>query len=220
MITIRFNTKQFIKKLENTVEYGTGFAVTAKNLESQFSRQIAEIVTNLLEKYIDSKAQISPESLHHVYEWGSVGSPSGRLFTFTTTPYKNVIRINGKFLESRSSPPNGGDPFSQKANIMENQIQMTIRPKNGPRLVFEDNNELVFAKEVHIVHPGGAAAGGAFEATVNEFFDSYVTNVLMRSVLANKKYAKEFRQYFTGSGGYKAGQRAARKYMSLKENIE
>lgn len=221
MISIQFDNKQFEKTMRNAMGYSTGFLQGVENNRLLFNIKLGEITVELLNKYIDSKAKMFPESLHHVYEWGQAGSPSARLFSIESTASTTTITFTGSFLPSRSVSENSDTPFIDKARIMENQIAIVVEPRNSDVLSFEANGEQVFtANSIYIDNPGGDAVSGSFGKIVEEFFDTYLTAaVLGRSgLLDSLKSPKEFAQYFASgakSGGSAKGKSAGAKYMSL-----
>lgn len=179
--------------------------------------RLAEFIADALGKYIDSQARINPESLHHVYEWGSVGSQNSRLFYLNGVATGSLITISGQFLPSSSVSDTSSEPFTNKANIMENQIGIVISPKNSDFLVFEDEGETVFTRNsIYIENPGGDAVAGSFGRTVDFFFTQYFTNALLAPFLAELSMPIEYTKNFRAGtrGGYGVGLRAGQRYIN------
>jgi hypothetical protein len=126
-------------------------------------------------------------------------------------------------LPSKKTPSNGGEPFTDKANVMENQISFTISPKNSNVLMFEDEGETVFTtNSIFIEHPGGDAVAGSFGRTVDEFFSNYLTNALLKPLISDLQKANEFTKDFVAGSksGRSAGIKAGRKYLQVFGGIE
>jgi hypothetical protein len=219
--SVSFDNKELNKILKNSVAYSNGFLQGAELNLVVFNKKLSDIVAEALKKYIDAKARISPESLHHVYEWNRVGDPSARLFEIDCTATKNTITLYGKFLESRSTSESSDEPFRDKARVMENRIAVEIEPREDV-LAFEVDGEPVFTtNSIYIANPGGDEVAGSFGRAVEEFFGTYFNTTFLRQsgILDNIKYPKEFGRNFSSgakSGGRATGLNAGRKYMDIE----
>lgn len=219
------DTKQLNKILGNSVSYTLGFLEGTDIGQIQFNKQLGEFIEEVLYKYIDAKARMSPDTLHHVYEWDQVGSSSGRLFEFKVKASKRIITFTGKFLKSRSVSSSSTEPFSNKAEVMENRIAITIAPKNSSVLVFEDDGETVFtSKTIEIENPGGDAVAGSFSSAVESFFDSYLTAGILRGagIIDSLETPKEYSDSFPQGArkGRSTGVIAGKRYMTLPNGVE
>ena len=224
MLKFHFDNRHAKKILNNTIDYSEGFFQGVELNRMLFNQKFALFIEDALKKYIDSKARMNPDQLHHVYEWGQVGSPSARLFEFSAKTTKQMIVITGTFLQSSSIPPGGTEPFVDKANVMENKISVVVSPKNSRVLVFEDNGETVFTtNSVYIDSPGGDAVAGAFGRCFEEFFERYLTSGLLISsgILQDLSTPKEFEHSFSEGAkiGKNAGIKAGKKYMDLPDGL-
>lgn len=221
MLQFKIDSKEINRMLDNTISYSYGFLEGTEINQIVFNQKLGLFVEHALKKYIDSRAKISPESLHHVYEWGMVGSPNGRLFDFNVVATKRTINIKGKFLKSKTSPPNSDDVFYNKAEIMENGISVTVVPVESPVLVFDVGDETVFTtKSVFIQHPGGPAVVNSFEEVFNNFFNTVLTGSLLKAsgIFDKLSNPKEFTSWFpegVKGGGKSSGRKAGRKYMDM-----
>lgn len=225
MINVTFNPIEFNKILKNSVDYSNGFLDGLDGNRIVFNQELGLFIIEALGLYIDSKARMNPQQLHHVYEWDKVGIRSSRLFDFNVKVTKNLINITGKFLKSKSIPPQGNEPFFDKANIMENKIAITVAPRNASALVFEDEGETVFVTtSVVIENPGGDFVAGAFGRTVEEFFNRYLTYNLLQNSGIFDKLSKpvEYSRYFSQGTkrGRSVGVTAGKKYMSLPGGLD
>ena len=172
--------KQFVKEMNNLVEYGMGFLDGVQSSKKDLLSQLGPEIKTLLEQYVDANARMNPESLHHVYEWYQVGNPGGRLFDIDYLVTGYGLSFQSTFSQSKSIKDGSSVPFYNKARIMEAGISVTIRPVNAQVLAFEDNGESVFTRgPVNVANPGGAAAEGAYEETFREFFRSYLSQTFL-----------------------------------------
>lgn len=220
MINAKFDSRQLNKMLNNTVKYSQGFFDGIDISREEFNRQLGFFIKEALKKYIDAKARSNPNAFHHIYEWEMVGSPRGRLFDFDISYTKYIIKFSGSFISSKVPSPNSDNIFSDKANIMENQISVTVEPKDSDILVFEDNGETIFTKNpITIENPGGEAVAGSFVQVVDEFFNNYLTVGLLKSsgILDKLSNPKQYSQRF--AQGVKSGRPqgiiAGKEYLNI-----
>lgn len=218
MISIKFDTREFNKVLNNSIEYSKGFLEGINLSKLSFNRVLGGYTVEALGEYIDSKARMNPQSLHHVYEWNAVGNKGSRLFKISVSATNNFITFNGSFLPSKSVNDGSLEPFINKAEVMENAISITVEPKNSDYLVFESNGETVFTtKEIIIDEPGGPEVAGSFAAAVEEFFNYYFTNSILQNLMKQLSSPKEFAQFFSSikNNGKAPGVLAGKKYYRV-----
>lgn len=219
MLSVRMNSMRAGKILKNAVVFSSSFVDGITLEEARMNERLAKFTIDSLYKYVDAQARMSPSELHHVYEWNMVGNPRGRLFEMDASTSNNGILISGRFLKSKRKAEGASEPFSNKAEVMENAIGVTISPNNSPVLVFEDGGETIFTTEsIYIAHPGGDDVAGSFGKIVEEFFDSYFKNVLLQPLIKDLETADEFGQGFSKGvrgGARSAGIAAGKKYLSL-----
>ena len=220
MLHVRLDSKDINKKIKNAVSFSYGFLEGIDLEQIIFNQMLGEYTVDALNKYIDSNAKMDPDALHHMYEWGQVGQESARLFEINSKASKRVIHFTGKFLPSKTSSNQYSEPFTNKAEIMENGISITVSPKKSDYLVFEVDGELVFTvNDVFIEHPGGDFVAGSFGKTVDLFFDTYFTNSFIQPLIADLSKANEFTEEFPSGvkgGGKSVGIKAGRKYLNIK----
>lgn len=218
LLLVNFNTKDLVKTIKNSVSYSKGF-LDGVNMQSiNFNQQLAEFTVDVLNKYIDARARSNPAALHHVYEWDRVGNSSARLFEMDSSVSKNKISFTGKFLPSKSISPNSSEPFTDKANVMENGIAITIEPRNSDVLAFEADGELVFTRNsIYIEHPGGDEVAGSFGEVVDDFFTSYFTNAFLEPFFRELSTPTEYSKSFAAGSrsGASVGVKAGKKYLTL-----
>lgn len=217
MLHAKIDSKQINKVLGNTISYSYGFLDGIDLDQIIFNQRLGEFVVDAFGKYMDSRARVNPQAFHHIYEWNQVGQENARLFELTPKASKRVIHFSGKFLPSTTVSEGSTQPFTNKANIMENSISITIEPKNSDVLVFQNEGETVFSMSaIHIDNPGGDAVAGSFGRAVEDFFSNYFTNALLKPFMKQLENPKEFTQSFREGTrvGASAGIRAGRKYLN------
>ena len=180
MITI--NSAAFNRDMDNIINYAIGYLEGVKAGKKTFLDSLGASAIETLKQYIDANARMSPEMLHHVYEWNQIGSPTARLFDITYTVSNLGLSLKSSFSQSSSIKDGSRVPFYDKARIMENGIPVTIRPKAAKALAFEVDGEQVFTKgSVEIDNPGGTAVEGGFEKAFDSFFNNYFSQSFLRS---------------------------------------
>lgn len=216
-----FNTDALSKVVNNIVGYGRGFVSAIEANKLAFNAKVAAACVATLYEYIDAKAGVNPESLHHVYEPGMVGMADGRLFEFDFTVALDLITITGKFKESQIPPLGGGHVFTNRAEVMEAGVSITIAPKDSEVLAFMDDGELVFtSSSVTVEHPGGEFVERSFGDTVYSFFAVFATKGVIDPIMRKMASPIEFSQNFDSGAkhGTSAGLRAGQKYMESSFN--
>jgi hypothetical protein len=219
---VSFQIDNLQKDLKNLVNYSIGFLDGVEEAKPVIMDNLGKSVIESLKNFIDTNARISPESLHHVYEWYQTGSPEARLFDVDYLVVgKNSLSFNYTFSQSTSFSNNSTEPFYDKANIMENGIPVIIKPKPNGVLRFEKDGEVVFTKKPTLVsRPGGDRVAGSFEETLKAFFESYFTqSYIMTSGMTEhfnnpRPYKDNLSSGIKGGGkglGFKVGYRWAAK---------
>ena len=206
MITLRFDSKSFNKKMNNVINYSTGFVDGVQMGKKELFENLGPEVVQMASNFIDTNARVSPETLHHVYEWYKVGSPEARLFDIDYTVSNIGLSFISVFRQSRTVQEGGTEPFVNKARIMEESKPVVIAPKNAQALAFDINGEMVFTKKPVVVsNPGGQTPDG-FEKAFDTFFGRYFTQAFLKS--------SGLAQYFENPTSYKKnlpkGSRAGR----------
>lgn len=180
MISTKIDDKKFMKEMNNLMEYSVGFLEGAKRGKVELLKEVGMKTKEILEEYLDASARVSPDLLHHVYEWYQTGSPEARLFDINYHAAAGSLSINATFTQSTTIKNGSKVPFYNKATVMEKGISVTVAPRSSQVLVFEDNGEQVFTKQpVTIENPGGRQVVGGFEKVFTEFFERYFTQSFM-----------------------------------------
>lgn len=182
MIKAKIDTKRFMKDMNNIIEYSAGFVDGAQKGKNAFLAKVGLMTKEILEDFIDSNARVSPQMLHHIYEWNQTGSPDARLYNITYTISNLGLSFRSKFTQSTFVKEGSKEPFYNKAKVMEDGIPVVIKPKTADVLVFEENGETVFTRgPIRVENPGGTEVQGAFEKTFDNFFKKYFTQAFLKS---------------------------------------
>jgi hypothetical protein len=210
MIDAKFNSDQFLKDMNQIVEYSAGFIEGAKLGKVDLMEQIGSAVVEALKQFIDTNARMSPQALHHVYEWYRTGSPEARLFDIQYIATHVGLSFNSTFRQSASLKMGSKVPFYDKAEIMEKGIPVTIIPQSRKPLVFESNGETVFTKSpVTVSNPGGDSVQGGYQNVFDQFFSKYFSQSFLRSsrILDHLNDPTPFKANLSGAknGGRKFG---------------
>lgn len=182
MIKVTADMSKFMKETNNILEYSIGFFEGIQQAQAAFLNGLGKTAVEALKEFIDSNARVTPEALHHVYEWHETGSPAARLFDIDYKVTNGGLSFNSTFRQSSSVKAGSRTPFYDKARIMEDGIPVTIVPIRSKVLAFEENGETIFTKgPVVVSDPGGAAVQGAYEKTLNSFFNNYFSQSFLRA---------------------------------------
>jgi hypothetical protein len=181
MLKVVMDSKQFQKEINNIMKYSTGFLEGVERGKSAFYMGLAPKIAELASQFVDVNAKMSPELLHHIYEWEKVGSPEARLFNLDYKISNIGITFTSSLKQSTSIKNGSNVPFYNKAKIMEEGIAVTIKPKRANVLRFEvDGQEVYTSKEVTVDSPGGQTKG-QFENVLNNFFGVYFKQSFLNS---------------------------------------
>ena len=182
MIIARFDNVQFQQDMDNIVKYSLGFLEGARAGKTAFLAPLGAATIEMMKDFIDANARLSPEALHHIYEWNQTGSPDARLYDINYTVSNLGLSFKSTFSQSTSIKSGSNVPFYDKARIMEQGIEVTIKPVASKVLAFEENGETVFTRgPVTIENPGGTEVQGSFESVFDNFFRSYFSQAFLNS---------------------------------------
>ena len=219
MITARIKGNDVIKMLKNSVEYTGAFASELRKNQDILNKKVGEESIDAFYEYLDGLARLHPGMLHHVYEWGQVGNPMGRLFDLTLSVNKTSAVVNAELLQSDIPSPTSTEPFYDKAQIMEDGSTVTINQVEADVLFFEiDGEEFFRSGPIVIANPGGEATRGSFLKAFDEFYGSYFTEVHLKAIRFYQYFAnpRVFEKYFasaTRGGASVKGRKAALSWI-------
>ena len=220
MIRSRIKADDLIKKLNNTVKYSNGFVAELNKNKALLNQKVGATSIAAFYDYLDGLARSHPGMLHHVYEWGEVGNPMERLYDLSLQVNNTSAVIDAEFLQSNIPSQDGGEPFYNKAIIMEEGIPVTINEKNAKALAFTINGEEYFrVGPITIANPGGEQTRGSFVEAFNEFYGSYFTNVYLPAIrfydyFSNPKVYEDYFASGTNGGGSATGRAAALSWIA------
>lgn len=204
MYTVSFDGKKAMQMLSNLVRYSDGFIKETKASERIVTSKLANLAQESFYEYLDQLAKVNPGILHHVYEWGAVGDPQERLFRLKKTLANNRAVITSDFLQSESVPPNGNEPFYNKATVMEEGITVVVNEVQAEALFFEvDGVEYFRTGPIVIENPGGPDVRGSFLEAFQDFYNRYFEDVYLRSI--------RFYQYFVDNNKYESNVKVGMK---------
>ena len=215
----RIKADDLIKTLKNTVDYSSAYLAELNRNKAVLNEKVGDLSIDAFYEYLDSLARSHPGMLHHVYEWGQVGDPQGRLFELALSINGTSAVIDAQFLESTIPADNAKEPFYDKATIMEEGIPITIKEVNAEALFFEDNGEEFFrVGPITIMNPGGAATRGSFVQAFNEFYSDYFIDFYLNSIKFYKYFSNhnEYEKYFASAakgGSSSKGTKAALSWI-------
>jgi hypothetical protein len=182
MMRAKIDSKKFKKDMDNIMKYSTGFIDGIKLGKNQMLKNMGKTISVMMEEFVDANARVSPEALHHVYEWYKVGSPNARLFDIKFTVSNLGLSFISSFRQSNSLAEGASTPFYNKARMMEDGIAVTVAPVNANVLKFEVDGEEVFTPNpVTIMNPGGDYVQGGFKDVFDLFFTKYLSQSYLQS---------------------------------------
>lgn len=193
------NDAKFMKDMNNIIKYSEGFLEGVNAGKAKMLSNVGKASIEVIKQYIDSSARVNPQALHHVYEWYSVGSPEARLFDIVYSVNGAGLSIRSQFRQSSVIKKGSTVPFYDKAKIMESGVSVTVKPRNGSVLAFEDGSETVFSrKPVTISNPGGDNVQGSFEAAFDSFMRGYFSQAFLSTsgILAKLNDISVFKKNF------------------------
>lgn len=178
MLAVKIDNKQFMRDMDNIVNYSLGFLDGVRQGYPSFLRQLGATLIEALKQYVDSNARVNPQLLHHIYEWDKTGSPDARLFDLSYTLNGAGLSFNSSFRQSTSIKNGSLVPFYNKAEIMENGVPVTIVPKKRV-LAFEVDGQEVFTPNAVTVDNPGGITKGEYERVFDSFFNRYFTQAFL-----------------------------------------
>ena len=180
MINVSLDSKLFMKEMNNIVNYSEGFLEGINRGKNIFLDNLGKNVIELMKEYIDSSARVSPQTLHHVYEWSQTGSPDARLFDINYTVSNLGLSFRSTFSQSKSIKAGSSTPFYDKARIMEEGIPVVIEPVKAQVLRFNIGDDEVFTKGPVVVNNPGGNTEGRFGQVFDQFFTRYFSQAFLR----------------------------------------
>lgn len=215
MLRLAIDDRQFNKDIRSIIQYSMGFFEGVQQGIPDFLKNSSLSLIETLKQYIDANARVSPQLLHHVYEWNQVGSPDARLFDIDYIVSGNVASFMSNFRQSTSIKPGSSVAFYDKARIMESGIPVTIVPKKRV-LAFEADGQTVFTPNpVTVSNPGGDVAG-EYEKVFRSFFNNYFAQSYLESagILTYLNSPVDFAVGMSKRGGRSKGVAVGRNWIA------
>jgi len=220
MITARIKGDDIIKMLKNSVQYSSAFTTELNKNKGILNQKVGETSVDVFYDYLDGLARSHPGMLHHVYEWGQVGNPEGRLYDLSLSINNTSAVVSAEFYQSEVPSPTSDVPFYNKSAMMEAGDTVIINEVDAKVLFFEiDGEEFFIHGPIVIANPGGDATRGSFVEAFNEFYGSYFTEVYLKSIKFYKYFSnpKAYEKYFSsavkGGGAAPKGKKAALSWI-------
>lgn len=195
-LKLEIDAKQFATELE---QFLTSIEeITSPTVLTEIARAAFSITGERFMIDIDNYSRLNPKAMHHVYEWGKVGSSSGRLFTLERSQilYGNLI-VSSNFLPSVMPVPINPELlqpgksgkvvskrsiFKNKAEVMEAGNPVSFTAKRI--LAFAGNNGIAFiapGTQINILHPGGISTRNAFAEYLLEWYTKNSNEIMYES---------------------------------------
>lgn len=217
MISVKVNNKKFAKDMNNLMGYSIGFITGIKRGQGLFLKSFGATVVEAMKQYVDSNARVSPQLLHHMYEWNETGSPGARLFDIKYSVTGVGLSIDSSFKQSKSIKSGSQVPFYDKARIMEQGVPVTITPKNKVLAFTIDGEDVFTSKPVIVDNPGGNVKG-EYERVFNSFFSMYFKQSFLAStgILQYLENPVDFARNFSKGkrGGYSLGLEVGKQWIA------
>lgn len=182
MATKAFNTGKFAEKvlaLSNYDNYVITELYQNPMNKEKINRGGALIIKNYFEAYMDSRAKQNYAQYHHIYEFDKVGNKNARLFKGTVASNPNGATITFNFTAAKE-PNREGYAFPMKAEVMEKNDPVLIKPKRKKHLKYIFKNRWIVSSQSVVMNPGGPMVAGSFEKTFNNFMKTQGQTVLQK----------------------------------------
>lgn len=180
MISLKFDSRQFMKDINNIIEYSAGFVDGVELGKKEFLNNLGNAIEDMAGNFIDTMAKVDPQQLHHVYEWYRVGSPDARLFDIKYSVSNLGLSFTSIFRQSETIKDGSREPFYNKAQVMESGQSVTIAPRNSTVLAFDVDGQTIFTKgPITINNPGGNVQG-QYSNIFDMFFSKYFSQSFLR----------------------------------------
>jgi hypothetical protein len=208
----------------NGIIDGMSQGVSKKSFISSAVDLAHDVLNVNFEQWMDLAAMNDPQSLMHVYEWGQLGTPAGRLWESkligdATKTKRSVVvwkpstvptPVRPELLEpgpTGKTVKEGVHVFVWKAPVMESGMSITVSPQSsgsGSLAYINKNGELKITKQ-----PSHFIAGGG--KTTGQFLKHYTAwwNTMAQGVF-NEEVAPKLQANMTAGalrGAKKAGHR-------------
>lgn len=146
---------------------------------------------------LDREAVNNPKKYHHIYEWGRLGSPDGRLFVLERESIlSGILEINTSFLQSSVPVPtkagfdksiSSNDIFRYKASVMEKGAPISyVTSRIQTFLGYDGQAFIAPGTKITILNPGGVATKNAFSDFMVNWYLEHTNSIMDSSGLYEK----------------------------------
>lgn len=218
----------------SSMVYGLATDIDTRYTKTAMTEAAAHMLETAFWNHLDAHANHHQERFHHIYEWGMIGLPEGRLVQTTVVNRSGQTEIDTAFEQSQTTVPayeytlEDGTQYSQtpeqhvfklKAEIMEFGIPVTVKPQPGKKLMFENSDgHLIFTnKEVNISNPGGTATKGAFQTEWEMYWQTRAQKVLQDAFYPerDKLFSMSMQQELNKLSGDRSGARSRNQSLTF-----
>lgn len=197
MISLQFkHIDSLYKELEKKVS-GIAELMTPAT-KNEVSKALFTLTGKKFIKDIGVAAKLDPQRFFHVYEWGQLGSPAGKLFIIKRTRVvSGNLSINFAFTKSKKNVPvpakisskvKKRSIFANKAEVMESGKPVSFTTKQTIVFLSQKDGNVHFVGPrvlINIKNPGGRKTTGAFEKYAHTWYLKKSNIVLNSSGLIN-----------------------------------
>jgi hypothetical protein len=201
MIKLEVNTKDLLSSLDGVV---AGLqSMKQESVLNSISKAVFSITSERFVLAVDGYARANPKKMHHVYEWGMIGSEQGRLFVLERSLIAGgSLVINSNFLKSKMPVPVNEELlmpgatgkfvtrrsiFADKATVMEKGDPVSFTAERI--LAFVGETGLVFIRPgttVNILNPGGMGTKNAFAEYMLQWYTDNGSSIMDSSGIYSK----------------------------------
>lgn len=194
MFQLKIEDKVFLNQIDQKIDAIK--ELTSPKVIEEIAKAAFVISGEKFMNAVDREAVRNPQAFHHVYEWGRLGSPDGRLFYLERKRILNGnLEIESNFLPSRVPVPRDSARFSKgpstlssknifrfKAKVMEEGRQVSfITSKVTPLSGTEDGGFVAPGTRINILNPGGIATKNAFAQFMVDWYVANLNEVVYQS---------------------------------------
>lgn len=209
MLQLKLENKIFIQQIQDKVN--SARQLTSSSVMQEIAKVAFTLTGERFVKDLDRESVQNPKRFHHVYEWGRLGTPDGRLFVLERAGILNGnLTINTNFLPSKVPVPStdsfqrsitAKNIFRYKADVMERGTPVSFVADKVLSFLGSDGQAFVApGTRITIMNPGGAGTKNAF----SEFMiDWYIKNtqLIMESSGLYERIANETATIINSNGG-------------------
>jgi len=208
MLQLKLENKIFIEQIKARVDAVKQLA--SSSVTQEIAKAAFTVLGERFVKDLDRESIQNPKKFHHVYEWGRLGTPDGRLFVLEREGILNGnLSIRTNFLPSNVPVPtrntftrsiNTTDIFRYKADVMEKGLPVSFVAQKVLSFMGAEGQAFVApGTRINIMNPGGIASKNAFADFMISWYVQN-TNAIMDSSGLYERIANETAAIITANG--------------------